>query len=214
MGREGICRVEEKEGEGLFIAWIDNSPEALRRQEAIKKKERQDKGDEEREQKLIRDQIERAETAMAKARQGEDNEANELKREEGATIKLNFGIQPKESKEAWSTDSLNDEDVNGLKKEHKESMSSPTGIPTPPPTEVSPPPPQRTSSKLGMIDKPKNVFARLPKKNTPSTKVAFKEVPKKAMSETERIMREELERKRIRGGNGGPGLNVKRPRLE
>src|SRR5437773_8507477 len=48
LGREGLCRVEDNE-KGLHISWVDNSPEALRRQDAIRKKERQDKGDEERE---------------------------------------------------------------------------------------------------------------------------------------------------------------------
>ena len=48
LGREGICRVEEDE-KGIWISWVDNSPENLRRQDAIRKKERQDRGDEERE---------------------------------------------------------------------------------------------------------------------------------------------------------------------
>lgn len=59
LGREGVCRVEEGE-RGLEVSWIDNSPEALRRQAAIRKRERQDKGDEEREQKLIQEQVRRA----------------------------------------------------------------------------------------------------------------------------------------------------------
>ena len=48
LGREGLCRVEEGE-KGLEVAWIDNSPEALRRQDALRKKERMERGDEERE---------------------------------------------------------------------------------------------------------------------------------------------------------------------
>ena len=64
LGRQGIVRVEEDEksegrggASGLMIAWIDNSPEALRRQEALKKKDRQDKGDEELEQRMIEEQM-------------------------------------------------------------------------------------------------------------------------------------------------------------
>src|SRR5271167_1719496 len=38
LGREGICRVEENE-KGLHIAWIDNSAEALRRQDAVRRQE-------------------------------------------------------------------------------------------------------------------------------------------------------------------------------
>ncbi|KAI9881734.1 MAG: hypothetical protein M1823_006555, partial [Watsoniomyces obsoletus] len=88
LGRAGICRVEEDEkkserggASGLMIAWIDNSPEALRRQEALKKKERQDRGDEEREQRLIQAQIKKAK------RQGlpdmEEEEADDVERDTG-----------------------------------------------------------------------------------------------------------------------------------
>ena len=71
---------------GLMIAWIDNSPEAMRRQETLKKKERQDKGDEEREQRMIEAQIRKA------RRQGlrdadEDDVDDALKEDEGEGIK-------------------------------------------------------------------------------------------------------------------------------
>ena len=89
LGREGLCRVEDVEGKGLHVAWIDNSPEALRRQDAIRKKERQDRGDEEREQRLIREQIERAEAERAKDE--EDEGAKELKRQDGDYIMVSFG---------------------------------------------------------------------------------------------------------------------------
>ncbi len=52
LGREGICRVEENE-KGLHIAWIDNSTEALRKQDALRRQEAMEKGDEEREQRMI-----------------------------------------------------------------------------------------------------------------------------------------------------------------
>src|ERR1700722_13980753 len=41
LGRAGLCRVTEEE-DGLYIAWIDNRPEVLARQDAMRKKERQD----------------------------------------------------------------------------------------------------------------------------------------------------------------------------
>ncbi|KAJ2713209.1 hypothetical protein H4R19_002367 [Coemansia spiralis] len=59
LGRSGKCRVEDSE-RGWMIAWIDASPEALARQAAIQKKELQEMGDEQREQKLLQEQIERA----------------------------------------------------------------------------------------------------------------------------------------------------------
>ncbi|EIM24243.1 hypothetical protein WALSEDRAFT_3879, partial [Wallemia mellicola CBS 633.66] len=59
LGRAGIVRVDETE-RGLYVSWIDNSPQALARQEAIQKKERQHMDDEQRERKLIAEQIEKA----------------------------------------------------------------------------------------------------------------------------------------------------------
>ncbi|KAK4697040.1 DNA/RNA-binding protein KIN17, partial [Lecanoromycetidae sp. Uapishka_2] len=213
LGREGICRVEEKEGEGLFIAWIDNSPEALRRQEAIRKKERQDKGDEEREQKLIRDQIERAELAIAKARQGDSDELRELKREDGAMIKLNFGSKAKEDKDTSPPAGVQDVNIEGRQEAQKEPLSPPSGMPSPPSTDVSTPPPEKISLKMGTNSKPKNIFAGLSKKNALGSKGIVKEPARKHVSEVERIMKEEIERKRIKGADGSPGLNVKRQRL-
>lgn len=59
LGREGIAHVDETE-KGWFIAWVDNSPKALARQDATQKKERGDLDDESRQRKLIQEQIERA----------------------------------------------------------------------------------------------------------------------------------------------------------
>src|SRR5579871_4735566 len=63
IGREGICRVTENE-KGMFIAWIDNSPEALQRRDVVRRKERQDRGDEIREQKQLEAQIARAQQSL------------------------------------------------------------------------------------------------------------------------------------------------------
>lgn len=59
LGRAGIARVDETD-KGWFIAWIDNSPKALAKQEASLKKERATMSDEQRERVLIAEQIERA----------------------------------------------------------------------------------------------------------------------------------------------------------
>ena len=198
----------EDNDKGLHIAWIDSSPEAMRRQEAIRKKERQDKGDEEREQKQIRAQIERAEMeAEAKAREEEDDEARQLKREDGEKITLKFGNKADDTKTS-SPPTAPGEDVEGtstIEQETSKSVSPPTGVPTPPPEKVS--------LKMGTNNKPKNVFASLSKKNALSRKAPIKEAPKKPMSEAERIMKEEIERKRLREAGGGPTPSNKRPRL-
>ena len=207
LGREGICRVEDNE-KGIHVSWIDNSPEALRRQDAIRKKERQDRGDEEREQKLIREQIERAEMdAEQKAREEGEQRTQELHRQEGETIKLNFGkLKERQEAPVLEPDNVQDADENDKSVESDQKpVSPPTGVPTPPPEKVS--------LKMGTTSKPKNVFASARKNALTGSKHIAKEAPKKPMSEAERIMKEEIERKRIREANGFSGLNAKRQRV-
>ncbi|ODQ63897.1 hypothetical protein NADFUDRAFT_83977, partial [Nadsonia fulvescens var. elongata DSM 6958] len=60
LGKEGLCRVTETEKDGICISYIDTSPEALQRQEAIRKHNRTKKGDEEMSQKILQKQIEMA----------------------------------------------------------------------------------------------------------------------------------------------------------
>lgn len=206
LGREGLCRVEDTD-KGLQIAWIDNSPEALRRQDAIRKKERQDKGDEEREQKMIREQVARAEIdAEMKAQQDHDDEARDFKPNDGEKIKISFGAKAGESKDPSPPAAAKHESDDGTEpdKETTKSISPPTGVPTPPPEKVS--------LKMGMNSKSKNVFAGVSKKNTLGVKAPPKELPKKPISEAERIMKEEIKRKAMRDVSG-PGINSKRPRL-
>ncbi|CAL8582077.1 hypothetical protein XPA_007754 [Xanthoria parietina] len=217
LGRESLCRVEELD-KGLHIAWIDNSPENLRRQDAIRKKERQDKGDEEREQALIRDQVARAERDAAEKAMEDDGadeeEARILRREEGEKIKLNFGIKSKEnappstplSKEEQGTEEMTGPKPDDVTPTQSTQESPVLTISTP-----APPAPEKVSLRMGGSSKPKNVFATSGKKNAlGGSKPPHKEAPKRPMSEAERIMREEMERKRLRGPNAFSGLNAKR----
>ncbi|OLY85468.1 DNA/RNA-binding protein KIN17 [Smittium mucronatum] len=64
LGRKGVCHVDETP-RGWFIEWIDNSPAALARREAILKKDRQATNDEEREKKLISEQVKLANLTKA-----------------------------------------------------------------------------------------------------------------------------------------------------
>lgn len=207
LGREGLCRVEDLE-KGLHVAWIDNSPEALRRQDAIRKKERQDKGDEEREQALIREQVARAERDAAE-KDGEevDEQARVLNREAGEKIKLSFGGKPKETMVllpppvSSNAEARDEKTVPGS----AETSADPLAVPT------STPPPEKVSLKMGLGNKPRNVFATSVKKNAfGGAKPQAKDAPKRPMSEAERIMRGEIERKRVREANGFSGLSTKR----
>lgn len=209
ISREGIVRAEEKE-DGIFIAWIDDSPEAMKRREAVRRKEMQDKGDEEREQMMLREQIKRAQRDAAARGEGavdgagEDGEGKELKLEEGEKIKLSFGVKSAKSTTPESsatpapegdTSEPGKEGSSGEAKKEEEAKPAETTAP------------KSVSLKFGAKPQPKNVF-----------KNAFAGAPKKVMaaqpkkmSEAERIMKEELERKRARESGGGPPN--KRPRF-
>ncbi|KAL8997488.1 MAG: hypothetical protein Q9169_003268 [Polycauliona sp. 2 TL-2023] len=210
LGRESLCRVEDLD-KGLHIAWIDNSPENLRRQDAIRKKERQDKGDEEREQALIRDQVARAERDAAEIATNDDadEETRLLKRDEGEKIKLNFGAKPKatELQSPVSKEHASEEMTEAKADEAAQEQTTPK----PSVMATSAPPAETISLKMGFNTKPKNVFASSSKKNAlGGSKPADKVTPKRPMSEAERIMRDEMERKRLRGPSAFPGLNAKR----
>ncbi|KAE8351945.1 domain of Kin17 curved DNA-binding protein-domain-containing protein [Aspergillus coremiiformis] len=213
LGREGMCRVEETE-KGLFISYIDRSPEAMRRREAILKKERQDRGDEEREQREIREQVERARRNVEG--EGEvDVEARNLQRKEGEKVRLNLGFGSKGNGELKAESlSLAVEKGSGVSLVTSESaavVASASSDSTP--AEDVPKAGVKLSMSLG-DKKPKNVFATAVKKNPlAGKKGSVLEAPKK-MSEQERIMKQEMEameRKRMRGTSGMP--NPKRPKM-
>ena len=153
------------------------------------KKERQDKGDEEREQQQIQEQVERAHQSEKSKQVDQVNpEANVLHRKEGESLKLNLGLGSKANE---STET--------------------------PPASSAPAPPSAATPKISLSlgdKKPKNVFASAGKKNPlAGKKGAVMEVPKK-MSEQERIMKVEMEamqRKRSRVDSAMPG--VKRPKV-
>ncbi|KAF8936314.1 hypothetical protein BGZ47_009561 [Haplosporangium gracile] len=93
LGKEGLAIVDETP-KGWFLQWIDNSPKTLARQEAILKKERMELDDEQREQKLIQQQIDKA-MALKQQQDEADGVTTELVREnEEEKIKLDISIKP------------------------------------------------------------------------------------------------------------------------
>jgi DNA/RNA-binding protein KIN17 len=103
LGRSGIARVDETE-KGWFIAWIDNSPKTLAKQEATLKKERATMNDEQRERMLIAEQIGRAAADVEKneSSSSETQPKEEgLKRAEGAEkVVLSLASKPNPAPEA------------------------------------------------------------------------------------------------------------------
>jgi DNA/RNA-binding protein KIN17 len=213
LGKEGKCRVEDTE-KGLFIAWIDNSPDTLRRREAVLKKERQEKGDEEREQRQIQDQIKRA-SAMAKPEE-EDPETKLLQRKEGEKMKLDFGLAAKKS------DSKPDSPPTNATATTKTKTPSASTTPETPETADAPvenidslatsaPAPVKLSMSMGS-QKPKNVFAAV-KKNPLAGKKGSVFAPPKKMTEQERIMKAEMEAMERKRSRPDPGFMNKRPKM-
>lgn len=236
LGREGICRVDEDEknegrsgASGLMISWIDNSPEALRRQEHLRKRERQDRGDEELEQKMIREQIRRAKRDGMGA--GIDDEEDldadlpasgeGIRRKDGEKIRLNFGAK-KQSPDDVAVEKppspplTEGDDSSSDKEKPAESGTSATTIPTTTTAESgvqkaqqNPPKPALSFGLSSTTSKPKNVFATTSKKNALSGNKKTPSIStQRPMSEAERIMKEELERKRQREAGKVQGGNV------
>ncbi|KAJ5385424.1 hypothetical protein N7517_003335 [Penicillium concentricum] len=207
LGREGKCRVEETE-KGLVIAWIDNSPDTLRRREAILKKERQEKGDEEREQRLIQDQIKRAQqAAMASATNNADAEpeARLLQRKEGEKMTLNLGLGSKKTDTKPASPPTTEKTTVLL-----EDTDAPTGS-TDSPAPSAPAAPVKISMSMG-AQKPKNVFAMAKKNPLAGKKGSIFAAPKK-MTEQERIMRAEMEAMERKRSRPDSGFTNKRPKI-
>lgn len=209
LGREGICRVEETE-KGLFVSWIDNSPETMRRREAIMKKERQDKGDEEREQQLIKEQVERARRDADHKEEPEGHEAKMLQRKDGEKLKLNIGFGSKPTTDAKPP-------LPPTINPPEEGTPASTTADTPASGIDSPVPSTQAPVKLSMsagAQKPKNVFALAAKKNPLAGKKGHVVAQPKKISEQERIMKAEMEameRKRSRFDSSP--ANAKRPKI-
>ena len=217
LGREGICRVEEGE-RGLEIQYVDNSAEAVQRREDIRRKDKLRKGDEDLEASLLDMQVKRAREAAEKA--GKLEQQRPLQRSEQPVevepVKLSLNIghkaasKPAEHQQApdaaveistFSTaDSAAESVANNDPRDRDGNEAS-----TQKPSEEAPP---KMSMALGAAKaKPVNP---LMKKNPLSkrSETAFAE-PQKKMSNAERIMKEELERKRRAEERGGGGKRQK-----
>ena len=228
LGREGICRVEENE-KGIHIAWIDDSPEALRRQEALRRKEAQDRGDEEWEQRMLKAQIKRAQkdaATRAGAKEGDEEEDGKeeagLLRKDERKIKLSIGAfksAAAASTKDKSAAAADQPTAAGTSTEDASTETSKTGAAAAPTDETASTPDQNGGTanskplvlKLGLQPQKKNVFAAAKKNALGGGGKKIKlDLPKK-MSEAERIMREEMERKRsMDSSNSGPSKKRQR----
>lgn len=88
LGRSGKCVVDQTE-KGWYITWIDRDPETIARQEALQKKEKMAKDDNELMQEFINKQIERGSISA----KHETVEYTELQRTKDEKIALKLGIK-------------------------------------------------------------------------------------------------------------------------
>jgi len=117
LGRSGIARVDETD-KGWFIAWIDNSPKALAKQEASLKKERATMSDEQRERILIAEQIERAqqEVGTSSGSASPPPEERGLQRDESADkVVLSLSMKPSAAAESMPAPATGGLKLNPLK---------------------------------------------------------------------------------------------------
>ncbi|EME43009.1 hypothetical protein DOTSEDRAFT_72420 [Dothistroma septosporum NZE10] len=212
LGREGICRVEEGD-RGLEISWIDDSAAAISRREDIKKKDRLAKGDEDIESRLLEQQVKRAQEEAAKKRQAEEQplppsipaeggpaeakptvpikvsgfslkakapaKANTISedKQEGEAIAIDTfssADQPEEPVPGKQDSELNDDDDTAPSKPEPPAKMSLAGL---------------KKAKAGNPLAKKNPFAQPKAVAAPKTE--------KKISNAERIMKEEIERKRF-----------------
>ncbi|KAF2218798.1 C2H2 finger domain protein [Elsinoe ampelina] len=204
LGREGICRVEEGE-RGLEIAWVDDSPEALRRREAVLRKDRMEKGDEERQTRMLEAQIKRAQEQKKGDGGIEPTESTFERKDDGpisfslTAPKLGNGSKDDEPKSKPATEI----ETAGQPRSKEDASPRTAAKDTNGPTTTEESKPMSISfGGAAQKSKPVNVFSS---RSNPlkQKKVAVVDQPKK-MSELERVMlrdKEEQEKKRQRSGD-------------
>ncbi|XP_055344713.1 DNA/RNA-binding protein KIN17-like [Paramacrobiotus metropolitanus] len=88
LGRSGKCAVDETE-KGWFIKYIERDPEEVRRQEALRRRERTELDDEERLQKNVADMVEKD-----KGEQDEEDEPQFTELQRDGEEKIVFSLVP------------------------------------------------------------------------------------------------------------------------
>jgi DNA/RNA-binding protein KIN17 len=101
LGREGIVKVEEitDEGQhGWYLTWVDNSPAALARQDALQKMARAKVDEEGRMRKFLNEQIERAREESSSKETEKDAKLQEGLQRDESRAPLKIGISLSGSK--------------------------------------------------------------------------------------------------------------------
>ena len=116
LGKSGKCVVDQTE-KGWYVTWIDRDPETIARQEALEKKEKLAKDDNERMAEFINKQVERGSTTN----KNEKVEYTELQRNDEEKISLNLGLKTISKAEPITTSNIlsNKSKLSNAKDENK-----------------------------------------------------------------------------------------------
>ncbi|OCF73370.1 DNA/RNA-binding protein KIN17 [Kwoniella mangroviensis CBS 8886] len=188
LGKEGIVHVDEDE-KGLWITWVDTRPETLARQAAAQKKDRATMDGEERERKMLEEQISRAKLQLEVNGQGDQSKG--LEKKEGEKISLNlFGNNtPPQRQDSGDGDKDNS---NGEEKKVQVQVSTkPSGF------SIFSTPSSTKPIAINPLKRPApmNVFKSAKQSKTGSESREDAQGGKKTMSEVERLMKEDQARK-------------------
>jgi DNA/RNA-binding protein KIN17 len=193
------------------------------RREDVKRKERQARGDEDLESRLLNQQIKRAKEAAkekekleAEQRQGsEEAQKPELETASAEPVKLSLSLGARTSQKPADIVKEPEADAPVAIDTFSAQDSTPAPLPEKQDTPTAPAPAQTAPPKISlgglMGKKPNALLGKRPNALAGKKPIAAPE-PEKKMSNAERIMREEMERKRFRDDRGGE--NGKRQRLD
>jgi len=94
LGRTGKCKVDETP-KGWFITFVDREPETLLREGLKNKRDRAELADEERHEKALAEQIERAARNHNPDLEQPEPEKTELRKQEGEKVGFSLGSSGK-----------------------------------------------------------------------------------------------------------------------
>ncbi|SPO24925.1 related to RTS2 - Basic zinc-finger protein, involved in UV response and DNA replication [Ustilago trichophora] len=236
LGREGIVQAEDTD-QGWFITWIDNSPAALARQDALQKMERAKMDDEQRQRRLLEEQIARASQAASsgstksravegqKDAQPSDKTPEGLQRTGSGPIRIGISLGAPSRKPEQITDGPTSS--NGTQAGAKPEVATPGSKAAT--SSCSGPAPfkmgfnvLKSSSKPGNTLKPGNSSRRDDAKSGAASagSSSSRAKPPSSMTMAEKIMHEELERRKRKaepssGRSAGPQMQqgIKRSRF-
>jgi len=207
LGHQGICRVENTE-KGWFISWIDTSPEAMKKRDATLKRERLEKGEADREDRLIQEQVERARQEAIEKQLDEADATmwpDTIKDEEG--IKEEEDVEPSDitKSDPDQVDVTMENVETSVPPEEKTAVIAPITLQKPLTMNnvnlslKKPTNPLKSSNPLAASKKSDNPLkSALKKEAKKPAEPVFNDNGKRPLPKAVEIMNEELERKRFR----------------